>query len=137
MSRLVRIAALVLLTIGLFGCGGQSVSNYRPQGGSAKAALTTALDAWKSGREKPGTLDGQKPALQVLDSIWESGRKLKEFQIGDEQPSADGPTRFSVQLTFDGEPATEKVEYVVFGKDPLWVCHDIDYRKMTGMSAAP
>ena len=132
MSRLVRIAALVLLTIGLFGCGGQSVSNYRPQGGSAKAALTTALDAWKSGREKPGTLDGQKPALQVLDSIWESGRKLKEFQIGDEQPSADGPTRFSVQLTFDGEPATEKAEYVVFGKDPLWVARDKDYQRMSG-----
>ena len=132
MSRLVTIAFLMFVTVGLLGCGSPSVSSYHPQGGEAKAALTAALDAWKSGREKPGTLDGQKPAVQVQDSIWESGRKLKEFQIGDEQPSAEGPTRFSVQLTFDGAAAAEKVEYVVFGKDPLWVARDADYRRMTG-----
>jgi hypothetical protein len=126
---------LGLLLLSLSGCGGGggSVSSYQPTGASAKSALTTALEAWKSGREKPGTIDSNKPAVQVQDQIWDSGRKLKEFQIGDEKTSADGPTRFKVKLTFDGgDPASEEVEYVVFGKDPLWVCRDKDYQKMTG-----
>jgi hypothetical protein len=115
------------------GCGGgASVSSYHPTGTSAKSALTTALETWKSGREKPGTIETSQPAVQVQGRVWDSGRKLKEFQIGDETPSADGPTRFKVKLTFDGDPPNEDAEYVVFGKDPLWVCRDVDYQKMTG-----
>lgn len=126
--------ALSLLLILVSGCGGggSSVSSYRPTGQSAKDALTKALDAWKSGREKPGTIDSTKPAIQIQDQVWDSGRKLKDFQIGEEKPSTDGPTRFAVKLTFDGDPAHEDAEYVVFGKDPLWVCRDKDYQKMTG-----
>lgn len=124
---------LALATLGPLGCGGgTSVSSYQPKGNAAKAALTVALDAWKSGREKPGTLDSQKPAVEVQDSIWGSGRKLKDFQIGDEQPSSDGPTRFAVQLTFESEPTTEQAEYYVVGKDPLWVMRDKDYHRNFG-----
>lgn len=126
--------SLGLLTLSLSGCGGgSSVSSYHPTGTSAKVALTTALDAWKSGREKPGTIESSKPVVQVQDQVWDSGRKLKEFQIGDETSSTEGPTRFKVKLTFNGgDPANEDAEYVVFGKDPLWVCRDKDYQKMTG-----
>lgn len=127
--------SLGLMTLILSGCGGGggSVASYQPTGTTAKAALTTALDTWKSGREKPGTIESSKPAVQVQDQVWDAGRKLKEFQIGDETPSTDGPTRFKVKLTFNGgDPATEEAEYVVFGKDPLWVCRDKDYQKMIG-----
>ena len=132
--KFVGCLSMGLLMLSLPGCGGGgSVSSYHPTGTSAKAALTTALDAWKSGRDKPGTIDSSKPAVQVQDQIWDSGRKLKEFQIGAETPSADGPTRFKVKLTFNsGDPASEEAEYVVFGKDPLWVCRDKDYQKMIG-----
>lgn len=121
------------LVIAAAGCGGgSSVSSYYPTGGTAKSALTTALEAWKSGREKPGTIDSAKPAVQVQDTVWESGRKLKDFQIGEEQPSPDGPTRFTVNLTFDGDPASEKADYYVVGKDPLWVMRDKDYLRLKG-----
>lgn len=123
---------LVMIVVSGCGNGGGSVSSYRPTGQSAKDALTAALEAWKSGREKPGTIDTSKPAIQIQDQVWDSGRKLKDFQIGEEKPSADGPTRFQVKLTFEGDPANEEAEYVVFGKDPLWVCRDKDYQKMTG-----
>lgn len=137
MSRCLKWATsftLSLLLVFVSGCGGSgsSVSSYQPKGQSAKDALTTALEAWKSGRDKPGTIDSTKPAIQMQDQVWNSGRKLKDFQIGEEKPSADGPTRFAVKLTFDGDPANEDAEYVVFGKDPLWVCRDKDYQKMTG-----
>ena len=136
MLRCLKLTTSLSLTLVLLlasGCGsGGSVSSYRPTGQSAKAALTTALDAWKSGRAKPGAIDNTKPVIQIQDQVWDSGRKLKDFQIGEEKPVADGPTRFQVKLTFDGDPANEEVEYVVFGKDPLWVCRDKDYQKMTG-----
>lgn len=127
------MSLLLPLVLIMSGCGGgSSVSEFHPAGDPAKAALTTALNAWKSGRDKPGTIEKSKPAIQVQDSVWDSGRKLKEFQIGSEQMPAEGPTRFKVKLTFEGDPAEEEAEYVVFGKDPLWVCRDKDYQKMTG-----
>ena len=137
MLRSLKIAtslSLLLVMTVVFGCGsgGGSVSSYRPTGQSAKDALTTALEAWKSGREKPGAIDTSKPVIQIQDQVWDSGRKLKEFQIGEEKAAADGPTRFQVKLTLEGDPANEDAEYVVFGKDPLWVCRDKDYQKMTG-----
>ena len=51
--------SLILLTLILSGCGGGdgAVTSFQPTGTTAKAALTTALDAWKSGREKPGTIE--------------------------------------------------------------------------------
>lgn len=125
------LSVLLILAAGC-GSGGGAVSSYRPTGQSAKDALTTALEAWKSGREKPGAIDTSKPVIQIQDQVWGSGRKLKDFQIGEEKATADSPTRFQVKLTFEGGPANEEAEYVVFGKDPLWVCRDKDYQKMTG-----
>lgn len=125
--------SLVLLVIALAGCGGAAtVSSYHPKGSTAKTALTAALEAWKSGQEKPGSITNQKPAVEVQDSVWGSGRKLKGFQIGEEQSSKDGPTRFSVELTYADKPETEKADYVVIGKDPLWVMRDQDFQRMSG-----
>ena len=134
MFRLMATLLLVLVSISFIGCGGGggSVSSFHPKVSVAKQALTAALEAWKSGQAKPGTIANQKPGIEVQDSVWDSGRKLKGFQIGDEQPAADGPPRFSVELTFDGEPATEKADYVVVGKDPLWVMRENDFQKMSG-----
>lgn len=125
--------ALSLAVLLMSGCGGgSSESSYRPTGKSAKDALSAALSVWKSGQAKPATIESSRPVIQIQDRVWDSGKKLKDFEIGVEKPSTDGPTRFQVKLTLDGEAATEEVEYVVFGKDPLWVCRDKDYQKMTG-----
>jgi hypothetical protein len=94
--------------------------------------LTAALEVWKSGQEKPGSIANQKPAVEVQDSVWRSGRKLKSFEIGEEQTVKDGPPRFSVTLTFYDEPASEQSDYVVVGKDPLWVMREKDFQKMSG-----
>ena len=128
---------LPLLLLFVSGCGGgsSSVSSYQPKGTTAKAALTSALDEWKSGRAKPGKIEKGSPVIEVQDGVWDSGRKLKGFQIGDEKSLADQPARFQVKLTFDGTPASEDAEYVVFGKDPLWVFRDKDYDKMGGTGA--
>lgn len=133
MPRPQSLALFLILT--LTGCGGSGASTYHPTGSTAKDALSVALTSWKSGTEKPGTIEGRTPKIQVQDVIWESGKKLKDFEIGEEHSSKDGPTRFSVQLTIEGEAAAQQAEYYVLGKDPLWVLRDKDYQKMTGMGS--
>lgn len=117
----------------LTGCGGNSVSTYHPTGTAAKDALVVALDAWKSGREKAGTIEGRTPGVVVQDMVWDSGKKLTGYQIGQEQPGVDAPTKFSVELKFAGQEAPEVCEYFVYGIDPLWVLRDKDYQKLIGM----
>ncbi len=133
-TSLWRTLALISMSIATAGCGGggSSVSSYHPKGSIAKAALTAALDAWKSGQPKPGSIPNQKPAIEVQDSVWDSGRKLKSFEIGEEQTTKEGPPRFSVELTYRDKPETDKSDYVVIGKDPLWVMRDKDFQKMSG-----
>lgn len=129
-----RAAALILI-VAITGCGGSQVSTYHPKGVTARDALTVALTTWKSGAEKPGTIETQTPKIQVQDSGWESGQKLKDFVIGEEHPSTDGPTHFTVELTIEGEAVAQKAEYYILGRDPLWVIKDKDYQKMTGMGS--
>ena len=124
---------LIFMLFTITGCGGgSSATSFHPKGSLAKSALTAALDAWKSGQEKPGSITNLKPAIEVQDSVWGSGRKLKSFEIGEEQASKDGPPRFSVELTFADKPEIEKTDYVVVGKDPLWVMREKDFQKMSG-----
>ena len=130
---LCRSLILIFMLFTITGCGGgSSVTSFHPKGSLAKTALTAALDAWKSGQEKPGSIPNQKPAIEVQDSVWGSGRKLKSFVIGEEQTTTDGPPRFSVELIFADKPAAEKTDYVVIGKDPLWVMREKDFQKMSG-----
>ena len=124
---------VILLSIAVAGCGGgSSVSSYHPKSSTAKAALTAALEAWKSGQAKPGSIANHKPAIEIQDSVWDSGRKLQDFHIGEELPATDGPPRFSVELTYADKPETEKTDYVVIGKDPLWVMREKDFQRMSG-----
>ena len=132
-TALLQSLCMFLMLFTITGCGsGSSVTSFHPQGSVAKTALTTALDAWKSGQEKPGSITTQKPAIEVQDSVWGSGRKLKSFEVGEEQAAKDGPPRFTVELTFADKPETEKTDYVVVGKDPLWVMREKDFQKMSG-----
>lgn len=123
----------VVLMCLLPGCGGESVSSYHPTGSTAREALVFALETWKGGREKAGTIEGRTPAVLAQDSVWDSGKRLESYQIGTEHPGTDGPTKFSVELRYANEAAPSPAEYFVFGKDPLWVVRDQDYLKMSGM----
>ena len=132
-TTLRRSLSAIFMLLTITGCGGgSSVTSYHPKASVAKTALITALDAWKSGQEKPGSITTQKPAIEVQDSVWGSGRKLKSFEVGEEQAAKDGPPRFTVELTFADKPETEKADYVVVGKDPLWVMREKDFQKMSG-----
>jgi hypothetical protein len=128
-----RFAALLcgLLLLGAAGCRSRSYSKYVPSDQTARGALEAALTAWREGRP-PGEIPGASPPVQVVDSHWRSGQKLRGYQILEEVPG-EGPRVFSVQLTLENGAAEETVRYVIVGKSPLWVYREDDYKAPAGM----
>lgn len=130
LSRKYALSLLsLLLTTIAGGCTARDNSQYVPSEGSARSALEQALNAWKNG-QAPGALSGSPP-VQVVDSVWGSGKTLDAFEILQEEPP-EGPRVFSVRLTVaGGEP--QVVRYYVVGKSPLWVYREDDYKAPDGM----
>ncbi len=130
MRQVFAWAAAFLLAAGLCGCTSrQGHERYLPSEDKARQALQAALEAWKSGKP-PGRVEtGAPPAVQAVDSRWQSGQKLAAYEILKEEPG-DGPKVFAVKLTLQ-KPAgsTQVVRYVVVGADPLWVYREDDYKK--------
>ncbi len=95
----------------------------------ARAALTTSLEAWKSGRRDSGVLIGSKPAIGVVDAA-RADRPLLDYQITGPL-MVDGKARpFAVRLVL-GEPRESvATRYVVIGQDPLWVFRQEDFDRM-------
>ncbi|HZV03971.1 MAG TPA: hypothetical protein VE999_02680 [Gemmataceae bacterium] len=126
-----------LLAWGVFlglctGCTGRGTAKYIPSEDKARQALEAALNAWRDGK-KPGSVEGAPMPVQVVDSQWQSGKKLQSYEIVGEEPN-EGPRVFSVRLTLQqpsGQQATTR--YYIVGKDPLWVYREADYKAPAGM----
>ena len=133
MTHLYRLLAL-LLVLSAAGCsgGGSRVEDFTPAEANARKALEAALNHWQGGGQ-PGTVPGTTPVVEVTDSKWKSGQKLKSFEITGEEPSSGpGPRFFKVKLTPPTGAAVE-TKYAVLGIDPLLVYRDEDYQKLSGM----
>jgi len=114
------------------GCGGHAtVESFHPQEDLARGALDTALTAWQNGLEKPGLIDSEEPAVQLVDPAWAAGSKLTSYEVVAELPGK-APPAFTVKLTLDGAAAEETTFYVV-GKDPLQVMRESEYNRSGGM----
>src|SRR5262249_62349763 len=115
--------------LALAGCPNSGEQKFIPSEATARQALETAMNAWKGGQAKPGKLSMGSVGVQVVDSAWDSGQKLSDFEIVSEE-SGDGPRWFTVKLTL--ARGTQTVKYVVLGKDPVWVYGEADYKKLSG-----
>ena len=118
-------AALVCL-LACAGCGGNSVQGFKPQPNVARKALEAALTEWKGGRKEPGRIENFTPPLQVVDTVWGSGKKLTSFEIG-EEVDAEVAKKLSAKLTLEGTAGPQEVNYLIVGKDPLWIFREQDY----------
>lgn len=111
--------AVAALLVALAGCspGPRTAAPVEPD--KARAALRTALDAWKAGRPIE-SLAGESPPIVAQDFDWMAGATLVEYQLlGDGTPE-DANLRVRVQLTVrdrQGRTTTKTVPYVV-GTDP-------------------
>jgi hypothetical protein len=116
---------LIGLLLSAVGCGGNDSGAASEE--SARAALTNALDAWKSGRTAD-EMRRQTPEVVVGDSAWKQGRKLTSYQIGNGQ--FDGKNlRVPVTLTLAQPPRGSNkliVNYIVSTKPVITIFRDSD-----------
>lgn len=125
-----RAATLSLLVLALApGCRRPSPADYVPDAAVGKQALAAALDAWKAGQPM-GTIAGTSPPVQVLDSTWQAGRELAAWTLLQES-EASTARQFNVRLEF-ADGTTAERQYVVVGRDPIWVFSQEDYDKLQG-----
>jgi hypothetical protein len=134
MSRRHFGAALAAaLTLALLpGCG-SSTSAYIPNAATAREDLDKALAAWQKGGKPKELLTGEHP-IYFVDSQWEAGQALESYQLLDENPSqSETEKRYGAVLKMKKPPAEKRVEYVAFGKSPMWIFRDEDYVKQGSM----
>jgi hypothetical protein len=133
-SRWIGLVALPGL-IWLTGCDGTGHARFTPTQEEARSSLEAALTAWRDGRPF-GPIEATPP-VRVADSLWQGGRTIEAFQIGEEQANEDGTKRFPVKLTMKPTKAVQDVRYVVYGRDPVWVFSEADYQRMIDMGNGP
>jgi hypothetical protein len=133
-------AGLLLTLAALSGCGGAS-NAHQPSASTARAALDSALSAWKNG-EAADTLAAKSPSVQAVDTHWRAGAKLESYEVVKEAPG-DGDQRFTVLLAENDSKtkatgsAKKEVTYIVIGRDPVWVYRDEDYTRFINMDDNP
>jgi hypothetical protein len=117
----------------LAGCGGRTtVESFHPHEDLAREALDAALTAWTNGLEKPGLIESDEPAVQLVDPAWAAGTKLTSYEVVAELPGKTPPA-FTVKLTLEGASSAEEATFFVVGKDPLQVMRDSEYNRSGGM----
>jgi hypothetical protein len=125
-------SALLLLIGGGCGSGGRA---SLPPDEVARTALESALKAWRDGG-KPGALAGTDPPVQVLDTPWGLGDRLKSYEIlGEEAGTAE--RHFSVRLVLSKPEKVQEVKYYVIGQGPVMVFRDEDYQRNVNMEDGP
>jgi hypothetical protein len=132
-----RHATLAWVVIGcaVIACGGcgrnSNPARLVPSTSVARGAIETVFAAWQRG-DRPGVTSQGSPAIQMVDSLRESGSTLVKYEILAEA-SGDGPTRFSVRLQLDKPSREMELKYVVVGQDPIWVFREEEYERSQGM----
>ena len=124
-----------ILAVTISGCGSKSESDYIPSDETVQHALESALTAWQNGKA-PGFLEGTSPPVQVVDGQWQSGQKLKSFEILGEDEAEGAPRWFAVKLILESGQE-QNVHYVIVGQKSVVVFRDEDYNRTTGMESNP
>lgn len=120
--------ALGMAGIAVAGCRQRTAADYTPAPESCRQALSAALDAWKRG-EPPGRIDGT-PAVQVADTLRQTGQKLQDYEILGEVGGDQG-RQFSVRCVLTNPVAEEKIDFIVIGIDPIWIMRKEEYDMVT------
>jgi len=131
--RALFAAALCGATLALVpGCGSPT-SAYTSNAASAREALESALATWQKGG-KADQLATASPQVHVVDSQWQGGQVLEGYEILEEKAGqAETEKRYAVLLKLKKPAGEKRVEYIIVGREPLWVFRDDDYAKAGNM----
>ena len=125
--RSLLVAAWIAFAAGC-GSGDRSFRRYVPQMETARHALDAALRSWKEGRP-PGKVEGGPPEVFLVDNCRRPEQTLEGYSILGETPG-EGPRCFAVRLLLQNPAEEQRVRFIVFGLDPLWVYRYEDYEMM-------
>jgi hypothetical protein len=129
-AKLGRLALILhfglLVSITLSGCVGRKGDPRVTPLATARDALETALKAWQNGQPH-GKLESTSPPIEVVDSVWKKGEKLKSFDSITEETDPDGLRWFSVRLRVGNAISSDEAYYVVMGQTSLKVFRKEDY----------
>lgn len=125
--------AILLLAAG--GCGPSSGGNSLPAGDVARTALEAALKMWCDGGH-PGVVKGTDPPVEVHDTPWALGDKLKSFEIVKEESNV-ADRQFHVRLTLSKPAGDKEVVYHVIGRGPVQVFREEDFLRNINMENGP
>jgi len=81
----------------------------------ARETLRTALDSWKKG-DAVDTLQSANPPIYVIDTEWQGGAKLVEYQLASNGDEKDAHLFCPVQLTVrepGGRVSKRDVTYII------------------------
>jgi hypothetical protein len=79
----------------------------------ARAALESALDAWKEGKE-PTALQHDRSALHVSDHEWSAGWSLVHYEVLSETPQGSD-LRCQVRLTLRDDRGRSRRKLAIYG----------------------
>lgn len=132
MRRASRLGSWLMVSLGLIAAGcreGPSTERFVPPAETARQALEASLRSWQQGRP-PGRLEGHvTPEVILVNTCRRPEQTLDQFTILGETPG-EGPRCFAVRLRLQNPEETQRLRFVVFGIDPLWVYRYEDYEMM-------
>jgi len=112
------------------GCGETpSTARFVPTPEAAWQALDVALRSWREGRPAGKVERRTNPAVMLVDTCRLPGQTLESFTILGETPG-EGPRCFAVRVRLENPADEQRLRFVVFGVDPLWVYRYEDYEMM-------
>lgn len=114
-----RLIAMLLALLVICGCS-QGARSLKLDKDVAHKSFEQFLFAWREGKV-PQDLQDAKPQIICTDYEWQSGRKLSNFKVLDDEFCDGTNLRLSAEITVvaEGKPAvTQTVEYIV-GTSPV------------------
>jgi hypothetical protein len=124
------LGSFAVLSLVAAGCGrDRSAARFVPPALTARQALESALRCWQEGRP-PGKVEGvSHPEIILVDNCRRPEQTLERFTILGET-AGDGPRCFAVRLRLQNPSEEQRLRFVVFGVDPMWVYRYEDYEMM-------
>lgn len=96
------------------GCS-RGFNNAPVDAAKARETLRTALESWKNG-DKVDALQSASPPIYVIDTEWQGGAKLKDYQIVGDGEMKDAQLYCPVRLTVSGpsgQDVKREVTYMI------------------------
>jgi hypothetical protein len=107
----------------------RSLARFTPSEEAANFALEAALRSWQLGNP-PGRIVGlDSPEVILVDTCRHPGQTMERFAILGEA-AGDGPRCFAVHVSLRTPAEEQRLRFVVYGVDPLWVYRYEDYEMM-------